>query len=264
MIRQSKQRVFSHKDIYDYKDYLKLKSGELMLKNMKTKVKNRNQIQNSYLNRFNSYQDFLNVSKAYYKYKNNPKCTYQLLKDVYNTNNSFILCNPLLEHIKDCACCCNIEKKEVELNPLYMESIKCNKLLEIIYTYGVYKSTEEANVYFPSCINIQNWCSNKKPDPCDSYNEFIDINIQNNFVCFDKKAELQSIKSVKINEFMKSEDSDYDLETTFSESNSVSNSDYDLATNISPLSNNEYKLLNANASFKSKYGLFKNTKPLFI
>jgi len=257
MIRQSKQRVFSHKDTYDYKDYLKLKSGELMLKNIKSNVKNRNQ--NINLNRFNSYQDFLNVTKAYYKYKNNPKCTYQLLKDVYNTNSSFILCNPILEHIKDCACCCNIEKKEVELNPLYMESIKCNKLLEIIYTYGVYKSTEEANVYFPNCINIQNWCSNKKPDPCDSYNEFIDINIQNNFVCFDKKAD-KTIKSLELD----LESSDFDLETTFSfsDSNSESNSDYDLATNISPLSNNEYK--NASNSFKSKYGLFKNKKPLFI
>lgn len=260
----SKQRVFSHNDIYDYKDYLKLKSGELMLKNIKSKVKKQNQ--NPYLKQFNSYQDFLNATKAYYKYKNNPKCTYQLLKDIYNTNSSFILCNPLLEHIKDCACCCNIEKKEVELNPLYMENIKCNKLLEIINTYGVYKSREEANVYFPNCINIQNWCSKKKPDPCDSYNEFIDINIQNNFVCFDKKAE-QTIKSVKINA-SDLELSEYDLETTFSfsDSNSESISDYDLATNISPLSNNEYKLsnANANASFKSKYGLFKNTKPLFI
>ena len=255
----SKQRVFSHKDTYDYKDYLKLKSGELMLKNIKSKVKNQ-QKQNPYLNRFNSYQDFLNTTKAYYKYKNNPKCSYQLLKDIYNTNSSFILCNPLLEHIKDCACCCNIEKKEVELNPLFMESIKCNKLLEIIYTYGVYKSTEEANVYFPNCINIQNWCNKKKPDPCDSYNEFIDINIQNNFVCFDKKAE-KTMKSIALNEL---ESSDYDLETIFSDSNSVSNSYYDLETNISPLSNNEYKLPNANTSFKSKYGLFKNTKPLFI
>jgi hypothetical protein len=251
----SKQRVFSHKDTYDYKDYLKLKSGEMMLKNIKSKVKNPN----PFLNRFNSYQDFLNATKAYYKYKNNPKCTYQLLKDVYNTNNSFILCNPLLEHIKDCACCCNIEKKEVELYPLYMEGIKCNKLLEIIYTYGVYKSTEEANMYFPNCINIQNWCNNKKPYPCDSYNEFIDINIQNNFVCFDKKAE-QTLKSVKMD--ILESNNDYDLETTNSDLNSVSNSDYDLETNISPLSNNEYKL--NNTSFKSKYGLFKNTKPLFI
>ena len=243
---QSKQRVFSHKDSCDYKDYLKLKSGEIMLKNQKQKQK-----QNPYLNRFffNSYQEFLNATKAYYKYKNNPKCTYQLLRDIYNTNSSFILCNPVLEHIKDCACCCNIEKKEVELYPLYMESIKCNKLLEIIYTYGVYKSQEEPNIYFPNCINLQNWCNNKKPYPCDSYNEFIDINIQNNFVCFDKKAQ-HSMKSVKMD--------DFDLETNYSEPDS----DYDLETNISPLSNNEYKL--PNASFKSKYGLFKNTKPLFI
>jgi hypothetical protein len=202
---QSKQRVFSHKDSCDYKDYLKLKSGEIMLKNIKSKVNNPN----PNLNRFNSYQDFLNATKAYYKYKNNPKCTYQLLKDIYNTNSSFILCNPLLEHINECDCCCDIKNKEVELYPLFSKDIKnikninCNKLSEIINTYGLYKSQEEANIYFPNCINIQNWCNNKKPDPCDSYNEFIDINIQNNFVCFDKKK-------------------------------------------------------------KSKYGLFKNTKPLFI
>ena len=69
------------------------------------------------------------------------------------------------------------------------------------------------------------------------------------------------MKSIALNEL---ESSDYDLETIFSDSNSVSNSYYDLETNISPLSNNEYKLPNANTSFKSKYGLFKNTKPLFI
>jgi len=189
----SKQRVFSHKDTYDYKDYLKLKSGEIMLKNMKSKVKNPN----PFLNHFNSYQDFLNTTKAYYKFKNNYKCTNQLLKDVYNTNSSFILCKPLLEHIKDCDCCCNIRKKEVDLYPLCMEDIKCNKLAEITYTYGLYKSKEEANVYFPNCINIQNWCSNKKSDTCDSYNEFIDTNIQNNFVCFDKKVEQSSSKKSK-------------------------------------------------------------------
>ena len=205
---QSKQRVFSHKDSYDYKDYLKLKSGEIMLKNIKSKVKNQNH--NPYLNRyfFNSYQDFLNATKAYYKYKNNPKCTYQLLKDIYNTNSSFILCNPVLEHIKTCDCCSNIEKKEVNLYTFNNEKLNCNKLSEIISIYGFYKSQEEANIYFPNCINLQNWCNNKKPDLdlCDSYNEFIDINIKNN--------------------------------VAYNPSNPC--------------------------SAKSKYGLFKNTKPLFI
>jgi hypothetical protein len=228
---QSKQRVFSNKDLCDYKDYLKLKSGEIMLKNIKSKVKNPN----PNLNRFNNYQEFLNATKAYYKYKN-LKCTYQLLKDIYNTNSSFILCKPIIEHINDCDCCCDIEKKEVELYPLFIKNIKCNKLSEIINTYGLYKSQEEANIYFPNCINIQNWCNYKKPDPCVSYNEFIDINIQNNFGCLDKKKE-PSMKSIKIDK-------------------------YDLETNIYHFSNNDYK--QCGASFKSKYGLFKNTKPLFI
>jgi len=163
-----KQRVFSHKDSYNYIDYLKIKNGEIILKNHKMNNPNIT------LNRFISYQDFLNITKAYYKYKNNHICNLHLLTDMYNTNSSFITYQKILEHVDNCDYCSTYNSH------FPLADIKCNKLLNILYPYGVYQNINESNIYYPSNMNLNEWC-NKEKKNCDQSEQYIDTNIQTNY-----------------------------------------------------------------------------------
>jgi len=159
----TKQRIFSHKDQLDYIDYLKLKSGEITLKNLKTNPINPN------LRFFINYQEFLNLTKAYYKYKNTNLCSLQPLVNIYNTNVSFIAYKKVLSHIRTCNCCSN--------NNL---SVNCIELANILYPYGIYITHCPQNIYFPNNIDLTQWC-NKKKDICELPDHYIDTNIQNDF-----------------------------------------------------------------------------------
>ena len=118
----SKQKVFSHSEPIDYNDYLKMKCGETILKNIKKR--NNNACINSFLN----YQDFLNMTKSYYKYLHYPTCTKHLLTNVYETNESYIHYQHLLNHLNTCNNCSKITS---------LEKIQCNQLLNILYHYGI-------------------------------------------------------------------------------------------------------------------------------
>jgi hypothetical protein len=162
----SKKRVFSHEDPHDYIDYLKLKKGETLLQNKKTKAVD------PYLNRFVSYQDFLAMTNAYYKHKNN-LCIFQPLTNLYNTNKSFIPYEKLMEHVNSCDYCS--KKKDC-----CFQELTCEQLKNILYPYGIYPTYCEPTIYFPNQINLNEWCK-KQTNICDS-NHYIDTSICNKHV----------------------------------------------------------------------------------
>jgi hypothetical protein len=161
----SKQRNFSHKDQLDYIDYLKLKTGEITLKNLKTKSTHPN------LRFFINYQEFLNLTKAYYKYKNTDLCSFQPLVNIYNTNVSFTAYKKTLEHINSCNCCSSNSNNV---------SVNCSELANLLYPYGIYITHCPQNIYFPNRIDLTQWC-NKKKAICELDHHYIDTNIQNDF-----------------------------------------------------------------------------------
>jgi hypothetical protein len=164
-----KQKVFSHEESMNYNDYLKMKCGETMLKNIKKK--NNNACINTFLN----YQDFLNITKSYYKYLYYPTCSKHLLTNMYETNQSFIHYQHLLNHLNTCKTCI---KDKVES----LENIQCNQLLNILYPYGVYEHMKESNIYFPNKVKLTDWCSNNKnKQNCYRSENFIDTFIVNEF-----------------------------------------------------------------------------------
>ena len=170
----SKHRVFSHKDFDNYGDYLKIKNGETQLKNKKQSTSSN---KNESLRHFISYHDFLNITKAYYKHKNNHLCDFHLLTDIYNTNISFIIYQKILEHVNNCNYCSEFSNPFLPLN---VNKISCEQLLNILYPYGVYKSILKSNIYFPNKINLDEWCT-KKNVLCETSDQYIDTNIQNNY-----------------------------------------------------------------------------------
>ena len=162
----SKQKVFSHSEPIDYNDYLKMKCGETILKNIKKR--NNNACINSFLN----YQDFLNMTKSYYKYLHYPTCTKHLLTNVYETNESYIHYQHLLNHLNTCNNCSKITS---------LEKIQCNQLLNILYPYGIYNKLQESNIFFPNKINLKDWCTNNKKKICNEPDNYINTLIVNEF-----------------------------------------------------------------------------------
>ena len=143
----TKQKVFSHENNKNYIDYLAIKNGEMFLKKKKENFENR------FLNRFISYQEFLNITKAYYQDKNRNSCCFYPISNMYQTNSSFI----------------NTEASSFSLN-----SLACNKNL------GSYVSNTRSPIYFPNLIDLNKWCFNEKKEICD-LNLYINVDLQNDF-----------------------------------------------------------------------------------
>ena len=141
----SKHRVFSHEKNNYYSDYLKIKQGERLLPSS-------SKTPQEVLSRFSSYQEFLNSTKAYYQHKNNQSCSFYPLRNIYQTNTSFI----------------SYEKITKQLN-------SCDSSAENLYPYGTYVSNSCAPLYFPNNIPLYKWCP-KKTALCD-LNYYIDPNL---------------------------------------------------------------------------------------
>jgi hypothetical protein len=142
-----------------------MKCGKTTLKNIKKK--NNNACINSFLN----YQDFLNITKCYYKYLRHP-LHLDIVTNLYETNDSFIHYSQLLNHLNTCNSCSKITS---------LEKIQCNQLLNILYPYGIYNKLQESNIFFPNKINLKDWCTNNKKKICIEPDNFIDTLIVNEF-----------------------------------------------------------------------------------
>jgi len=138
----SKHRVFSHTNDTNYIDYTQNKKGVEILKTVK---KEYNNADNEYkesrnnLNRFKNQEEFLTLSKSYYNYLNTNECVPEFVKNMYNSNASYV--------IEDT----NIEEQQ------------CNNLNSPLYPYGKMETNNKCNFFYPYKIDIRNWCSDKKP-----------------------------------------------------------------------------------------------------
>lgn len=166
----SKQRVFSTLESINYNDYLKKKTGQTLLQNLKKRDKN------ACINRFLNYQEFLNMSKSYYSEIIPKNTQIHWLTNMVESNQSFLYYQLMEDHVNSCNYCSQIKTT----NSIY--NIKCNQLLNILYPYGIYKDIKESNFYFPNKLNLKNWCpTQKKKDYTSIQENFIDKNIINDF-----------------------------------------------------------------------------------
>lgn len=166
----SKKRVFSTQNDINYKDYISQKIGSETLKS----VKNNNQ--NLTINRFVNYEQFLALTKGYYKHLHLDKCDLYPTTNLYNSNISFVTINDDEKFVKN----------ECELNK------------QFLYPYGFFESKKIVNQHFPSKICLENWCS--KNTVCRDYINFDvnnDNNTNNNYNKCKKKCKTGLCKNAK-------------------------------------------------------------------
>ena len=143
----SKHRVFSHLNDINFNDYIKNKRGVEIIKNTKSKIGPK------IIKDFNSYSDFINLAKVYYKYLTKGQIGILVPTNILNTNTSFLIYDKVNAHINSCKYCYNLDMKCDDF-------LKCDDLLGILYPYGKYISNNiNKNMYFPCRIDLNNWCN---------------------------------------------------------------------------------------------------------
>ncbi len=166
----SKQRVFSHDTTIDYIEYIKNKQG---VENLKTIKNNDNNVM---LNKFASYEQFINLSKSYYKYNALDCCIIQPTQNLYNSNISYI---NQTQHRnknnhstqtknKECDCGVFTTLHHLEENGNKNDNDnhdECKLLKHVLYPYGHYNTNKQSDMYFPYKLDLDKWCSKKKPCP---------------------------------------------------------------------------------------------------
>jgi hypothetical protein len=130
------KRIFSKNDCnLDYNQYNKILSGTETLKTIK-KEDNL-----AILKQFSNYKNWQTLTSAYFPFINNNEFETSYLKNIYQSNESFIN--------KDC---------DVNNN--------CNNCKSnILYPYGRIITNKKVNPQFPTDIYLCNWCNNSKNVP---------------------------------------------------------------------------------------------------
>jgi len=148
----TKQRVFSNDNQIYYDDYLKIKQGTECLKT----VNSHNHTKNLNVNKFVNYDQFITLSKAFYKHTNINKCKNEPVRNLYNANISYVQHNQ--NAFKD---------------PPYV----CNS--NVLYPYGQYMPEQSNNLYFPYKLDMNKWCADNKTcinDPLERITHRPEIN----------------------------------------------------------------------------------------
>jgi hypothetical protein len=161
----SKNRVFSHLNDINFNDYIKNKRGVEIIKNIKSKIGS------NVIKYFYSYSDFITLAKVYYKYLTRGQVGIQVPTNILNTNTSFLVYDKVNAHVNSCKYCYNLK---LSCNDL----LNCNDLLGILYPYGKYISNNINKImYFPSRIDLNNWCSDDCSNKFSIYEPDINTNI---------------------------------------------------------------------------------------
>jgi hypothetical protein len=147
----TKQRVFSPNNTIHYDDYLKIKQGTECLKTIHSDNHNKHIT----INQFVNYEQFMYLSKAFYKQVNTNKCKHEYVTNLYNANMSYI------KHNQD------------ELN----SSVDlCNS--PVLYPYGQYRQRQTDYFYFPYKLDMKQMC--RENETCKDVVHATHINIHDN------------------------------------------------------------------------------------
>jgi hypothetical protein len=125
------KRVFTKNNLdINYADYNSVKSGSEILKAIKSENKN------AVLKQFKNFNSWQTMTSAYFKYIDNKEVNLTYLKNIYNSNESFI-------------------DKSCETIPNTCDSEK-----NILYPYGKIITKRIVNPSFPTNLYLCRWCNN--------------------------------------------------------------------------------------------------------
>lgn len=138
-------RPFASNQQIDFKDYINNKKSVEIIKGSKS--------QNSNLDYFISYNDFIQLAKSFYKYSNSNSDIIKEPLGLFDKTTSSHVYNQIVDHIKYCSYCNNCQNINNLPNCPYIKST-----LYSIYSNenGINKS--QNSFYFPNKIDINDWC----------------------------------------------------------------------------------------------------------
>jgi hypothetical protein len=158
----TKHRVFSTNNIINYDDYLKMKQGTECLKT----IISDNQSKPITLNQFVNYEQFIYLSKSFYKQLHTSNCKSEYVTNLYNANDSSY-----------------IQHNQKGLIP---QVDLCNS--QVLYPYGQYTRRQSENLYFPYNLDMNRLCRENKTCNEASHINTTDNNILPTSNCGNSKT----------------------------------------------------------------------------
>lgn len=138
-------RPFANNNNINFNDYINNKKSIEKLKNI--------QSQNRNLNQFLSYSDFIQLTKTFYKYSN---VLSEIINEpllLYDSPNSTIIYNNVINHVQNCSYCKRCQNS--------LQITNCKEIKNTLYSlYSLENglNRKKNGIVFPSKINIQDWC----------------------------------------------------------------------------------------------------------
>jgi len=155
---RNKNSLFSHANETNCLDYIREKKGIAQLKAVKVEAPNVT------IKYFFSYNDFINLTKVYFKFMRRNKCIVEKPPvSMVDTNTSLLKYNQIKAHINNCRYCNTSE--DICL-------LQCEEVKKIMYPYGAYLSDQDDcdNMRFPVQIDMSKWCVQKEcPENNDNF-----------------------------------------------------------------------------------------------
>jgi hypothetical protein len=152
------KRVFSHNNEMNFNDYNSIKKGLQIIKNKKSQDMN--------LNYFFSYHEFLILTKVFFKYTYTNDIIERIPLNILNGtegSENFDSYNKILIHLNNCEDC-KKSKNVVEIS-------NCQEIKNILYPLGKYFSLKKDTIYFPSKLDLNEWCIKPKSEIYINNNE---------------------------------------------------------------------------------------------
>lgn len=248
---RSNKRVFATNNDINFNDYLQNKNGIEIIKNIKSK-KHINQD----INKFVSYNEFITLTKTFYKYLLTNKHI-SIPNSILESRTSFIVYHELLSHMKDCSLC-RYCKNIFKLS-------ECKEVQNILYPYGHYIENPEPKIKYisyPNRINLNKWCKSCKSNSNNSncnYEQDIDYasSCESCRTCLKRKTIYPS-QNVFITQ---QNDNEIDFYEQMKRMDAYAI--YPNINNCLPIYNKEKSCCSTKIS-SSNNGLCKNAKPLFV
>jgi hypothetical protein len=154
------KRVFTKNDLnINYKDYNTIKSGNEILKSIKTEDSN------AILSKFMNYNSWQTLSASYFKNFDSNDIEVSYVKSLYDADESFIdeKCDPTINKTS-----CSSEKNT-------------------LYPYGNILSKKKIAPYFPSNIYLCKWCNKNKINKTNLYLYSKNKNLNEISICEEKE-----------------------------------------------------------------------------
>lgn len=172
------KRVFSHNNEINFNDYNSIKKGLEIIKNKKSQDMN--------LDYFFSYHEFLILTKVFFKYSYSNDSIEKIPLNILNgkeSSENLNAYNKIFIHLdKDNCNDCKNSKNIVELS-------NCQEIKNILYPLGKYFTFKKDTIYFPTKLDLNEWCVKSEPEI------YINTNTNNEIKPSKKKVECCCKKS---------------------------------------------------------------------